>query len=329
MYAQNIKEEIDRFENHENERDGLNGLIATAKSLHADERIISLLSIRLVGLLAEQNAAVNANMSQDSFAHYIGLTPDQFWKRSQAYRVIRKFPQFGAMIERGEAYASHVAMLSNKITDANADVLASGIQNKSTREVRDFIASVTGDGKILPEAATFVDLKLRLSKSQLNTLERAREILAHGGHVPSTEDLVMQALTELVDRRDPVKKAQRVVNKIEQKLSLVESESTALKQGGLADEATALKQGRQKFVRVRVSAATKHNVWNRDKGYCTHELHKGYPCGSRMMLELDHIIPVAKGGTNILENLTLKCRQHNHWSAVQAFGQDHMDQYRN
>ena len=63
MYAQNIKEEIDRFENHENERDGLNGLIRTAKSLHADERIISLLSIRLVGLLAEQNAAVNANMS--------------------------------------------------------------------------------------------------------------------------------------------------------------------------------------------------------------------------------------------------------------------------
>ena len=186
MYAQNIKEEIDRFENHENERDGLNGLIATAKSLHADERIISLLSIRLVGLLAEQNAAVNANMSQDSFAHYIGLTPDQFWKRSQAYRVIRKFPQFGAMIERGEA-------------------------------------------------ATFVDLKLRLSKSQLNTLERAREILAHGGHVPSTEDLVMQALTELVVRLDPVKKAQRVVNKIEQKLSLVESEPTALKQGGLAN----------------------------------------------------------------------------------------------
>ena len=82
---------------------------------------------------------------------------------------------------------------------------------------------------------------IRLSKSQLNTLERAREILAHGGHVPSTEDLVMQALTELVDRRDPVKKAQRVVNKIEQKLSLVESEATALKQGGLADEATALK----------------------------------------------------------------------------------------
>ena len=53
----------------------------------------------------------------------------------------------------------------------------------------------------------------------------------------------MQALSELVDRRDPVKKAQRVVNKIEQKLSLVESEATALKQGGLADEATALKQG--------------------------------------------------------------------------------------
>ena len=126
MFAQKIKEQIDLYEYHENERDGLNGLIATAKSLHADERKISLLSIRLVGLLAAQNAAVNAEMSQDSFAHYIGLTPDQFWKRSQAYRVIKNFPQFGAMIERGEAFASHVSMLSNKITRANADVLAAG-----------------------------------------------------------------------------------------------------------------------------------------------------------------------------------------------------------
>ena len=117
----------------------------------------------------------------------------------------------------------------------------------------------------------------------------------------------MQALNELVERRDPVKKAERVINKNIKKLLCGEAlpdsstdseEGTALKQSGhcpvqtYSREGTALKQSGRKGMRVRVSATTKHQVWQRDGGYCTHEFSKGYPCGSRMMLELDHIVPV-------------------------------------
>ena len=45
------------------------------------------------------------------------------------------------------------------------------------------------------------------------------------------------------------------------------------------------------------------------------------------MLEVDHIVPVARGGLNTLENLTLKCRHHNQWRAIQMFGEKHMEQY--
>ena len=117
----------------------------------------------------------------------------------------------------------------------------------------------------------------------------------------------MQALNELVERRDPVKKAERVINKNIKKLLCGEAlpdsstdseEGTALKQSGhcpvqtYSREGTALKQSGRKGMRVRVSATTKHQVWQRGGGYCTHEFSKGYPCGSRMMLELDHIVPV-------------------------------------
>jgi len=323
--------------------------VATAKSLHSEERKISLLFVQLVGLLVENNAAVNSYMSQQSFAYHIGLTPDQYWKRSQTFRVLKNFPEFGEMIERGETCASHVAMLSSKITQANAEVMASGIKNKSTREVRDFVASVTPDGRLCDDKETFVDIKLRLSKTQLDVLERAREILAHSGQVPSTEDLVMKALTELVERKDPLKKSERALNKMGLDIKGSESEimtskdETALKQEGASDlnsvstsqasqEPPASKQGEPrtaKYIRPKIPAIIKHKVWQRDQGLCTHQFAGGSPCGSKMMLEVDHILPVAKGGKNNLENLTLKCRQHNVWRAVQVFGKDHMGQFRN
>jgi 5-methylcytosine-specific restriction endonuclease McrA len=343
MFTKTIEDQINHFENHENVLVGLQGLIETAQRLHSEERKISLLSIRLVGLLVEQNGAGNSLMNQEHFAYYIGLTQNQFWKRSQAYRVIKNFPEFGVMIDSGETSASHVAMLSSKITPANADVLARGIRQKSTQEVRDLIASVTPEGVLKDDGDTFIDIKLRISKSQIDLLERAREILAHGGTVPSTVDLVMQALEELVDRRDPVKRAERAEAKSQRKnLSRDEDfiEATALKQAddvvlnrglcrGLPSGPALKKEASQtsKVARLKIPAATRHKVWLRDGGYCTHELSPGIPCESKMMLEVDHIVPVARGGLNTLENLTLKCRHHNQWRAIQMFGEKHMEQY--
>lgn len=333
MFTQDIKNRIDLYEKHENVLERLKGLIDTAKQLHSEERKISLLSVRLVGLLVEQNGAGNSFMNQERFAYFIGLTPNQFWKRNQTFRVLKNFPEFGAMIERGETCASHVALLSNKITEANAKVLGEGIKNKSTREVRDFVASVAVDGTIQDAEETFVDLRLRLNKTQLDILERAREVLAHGGHVPSTEDLVMKALSDLVDRRDPVKKAERVLSKVNEtgvtpSLKKDGERSSQPRPFGLP----SLKKervGRPNSARPKIPAKILHKVWQRDQGFCTHQYPNDHRCGSRMMLEVDHIVPWAKGGTHSFENLALKCRAHNQWSAVQVFGAKVMNQYKN
>jgi HNH endonuclease len=45
-------------------------------------------------------------------------------------------------------------------------------------------------------------------------------------------------------------------------------------------------------------------VWRRDGGHCTR-------CGSREKLEYDHIIPVAKGGSNTARNIELLCESCN------------------
>jgi 5-methylcytosine-specific restriction endonuclease McrA len=67
---------------------------------------------------------------------------------------------------------------------------------------------------------------------------------------------------------------------------------------------------------------TLRRVWNRDMHKCTN-------CGSDHALQVDHIIPRAKGGQDTLENLRLLCRSCNQRAAIEELGQEKMDPYIN
>ena len=56
--------------------------------------------------------------------------------------------------------------------------------------------------------------------------------------------------------------------------------------------------------RKTITQDVKDKVWNRDGGECVE-------CGSNENLEFDHIIPVAKGGSNTYRNLQLLCEPCN------------------
>lgn len=62
-------------------------------------------------------------------------------------------------------------------------------------------------------------------------------------------------------------------------------------------------------------------VFQRAEGRCEYKNpHTGKICGSRFQTQIDHIKPVALGGTNAVENLRLLCRAHNAWTAEEIFG---------
>lgn len=66
----------------------------------------------------------------------------------------------------------------------------------------------------------------------------------------------------------------------------------------------------QTTARERISSAVQTMVWNRDGGKCV-------KCGSQHRLEFDHIIPLAKGGSNSARNLQLLCERCNRSKGVQ------------
>ena len=83
---------------------------------------------------------------------------------------------------------------------------------------------------------------------------------------------------------------------------------------------------------ARPSASPRHipaerAVWIRDGRCCRWPLASGGVCGSTTRLELDHVVPLAHGGTSTVGNLRLLCAFHNQLAARQAFGEAWMDQF--
>ena len=64
---------------------------------------------------------------------------------------------------------------------------------------------------------------------------------------------------------------------------------------------------RSRYIPVPV----RREVWRRDGGCCSYvDPHSGRRCGSRFLLELDHIVPFALGGSAEPGNLRLHCSAH-------------------
>ena len=60
-----------------------------------------------------------------------------------------------------------------------------------------------------------------------------------------------------------------------------------------------------------IPAPVRREVWRRDGGGCSYvDPHSGRRCGSRFLLELDHIVPFALGGSAEPRNLRLRCSAH-------------------
>jgi len=71
-----------------------------------------------------------------------------------------------------------------------------------------------------------------------------------------------------------------------------------------------------------IPAAVKRAVWRRDRGRCSYvDRTSGRRCGSQHLLQIDHVVPYAQGGTAEPSNLRLLCAAHHrHRHAGAGFG---------
>ena len=302
-------------------------LINEAINLHKLERSITLQSTLLVARLEDKRASLLCGLSTTDFAHKIGLSLDQYWKRSQAARILRAFPETKTMLEKGETSVSVISMLSARLTEANADIILAAIKNKNKRQVKELLSLVSLDGQMIESEPT-VDITITLTKLQMDRLDRAVEVLAARGKNPGLNEVLVQAVEDLLRHRDPLVKAARA-QKIAERRTREQPEPTAPAQPKHSAERPAFLSTStapaQPEKRTPVPSLVRHQVWLRDHGQCTWQHPDGKRCGERKMIELDHLVMVCRGGAHEVNNLTLRCRFHNQMRAEILLGRDYMN----
>lgn len=69
-----------------------------------------------------------------------------------------------------------------------------------------------------------------------------------------------------------------------------------------------------------IPAAVRRTVWKRDGGRCAFIAATGLRCAERSYLEYHHVEPHGHGGEASVENISLRCRDHNVYEAELIFG---------
>jgi hypothetical protein len=139
---------------------------------------------------------------------------------------------------------------------------------------------------------TRAEFRFAAGQRFVRAVERLRALLWHKHPAGRLEDLLFEAVSDFIVRRDPAREPR---------------------------PAAAAKHARRQRTR-RIPAGVRRAVWRRDGGRCAYSGMAGR-CPESRGLEIDHITPWALGGpSDSASNLRLLCRAHNQSEAVRVFG---------
>jgi 5-methylcytosine-specific restriction endonuclease McrA len=120
-------------------------------------------------------------------------------------------------------------------------------------------------------------------------------------------------LNEYLERHSPERKLERRrQRKARQELPAKRKQSATNNRPKTKNQ--AIKSNRH------IPAAIQEAVYTRDNGRCAFISPAGTKCNSTWNLQLDHIVPFARGGDHSLSNLRLLCARHNKLEAEKAYG---------
>ena len=156
----------------------------------------------------------------------------------------------------------------------------------------------------------------------MQKLERAKALLSNRNGELSHEFVLEAALDEFLKDHDPEARKQRR----EERKHKADGSLFRRRAGDLPTTRAPAEGGAPRRVPAdaeasrHVPAATRDAVFARDKGRCTYIGSNGERCAAAHHLQIDHIVPYARGGTNSIDNLRLLCERHNQHEAERALG---------
>jgi 5-methylcytosine-specific restriction endonuclease McrA len=169
-----------------------------------------------------------------------------------------------------------------------------------------------------PRLETKFHVQFLAGERFMKKLEKAKALLSNRSGSLSYEFVLEAALDEFLKNHDPEERDKRRETRREKaEAGTKPANRAAAKTSGDRSKSGVAAQGEASR---RIPAAVRDAVFARDKGRCTYVASNGNRCASTHHLQIDHVIPYARGGTNTLDNLRLLCERHNKKEAERVYG---------
>ena len=294
----------------------------------------------------------------------LGFSEDMASKRIRAARVARRFPIVFDAIADGRLHVTGVSLVSSTLRNLrakDATELLAATENKTKDEILVVLAErfpqpdVAARVRALPGPTQESVLSLQVpgtvevlqssSESSPNSDHDDAAVVAPPVTTPTTAATPPARTTPL----SPGRFALQLTMSSETREKLRRAEDLLGRAVAPGDLAAVLDRALDALIEKlerrlllvdgsgprrptrsarHVPADVRRAVRLRDGDRCTYVSDVGVRCDERRALELDHIVPVARGGQSTVANLRLRCRSHNQLEAENLFGAGFMQEKR-
>jgi hypothetical protein len=284
-------------------------LLERTQKLVAEERRITL---ELIEHLREiDRRLLFAEMGYGSLhefaVKYLALSDGSAHRRIQSMRLIRDVPEAHALLLEGDLNLSTASQVQGFFQKEKKEGREHGklevveqikglSQEKCQRKLFEISPDFLPQEKERIVSGNHRELRIVISEELYEKLQLLKGLLAHALPEASYAEL----LERLVDES------------LKKKIQKPERSSS---NHSAAERTKAFPSG----VRVKLPEGVKRDVMHRAGWRCQYE-HQGRRCTSSYRLQIDHIIPIAQGGSNELPNLRALCRTHNKQQALAKLG---------
>jgi 5-methylcytosine-specific restriction endonuclease McrA len=297
-------------------------LLSNLRSLIGQGRL--LLARLLVYLGEVEERRLDAQSSCSSLFEFcmneLAMSEDEAWRRVTVARLAKRFPVVLDMLERGEIHLTAILMLREYLTEENHEALLHEAAGKTKSQVRELIAAryprpnvsariqellrdappaaSQKSGHVEPLSPERYEVRFTAPATCKKKLERTMDLMRHTNPRGDLAVIVERALDLLIHH---------------------------LERRRLGRTKRPTRTMRRNTRRGYVTRAVRREVFARDGERCTFLDETGRRCSSGAFLELDHVIPRARGGVDDASNIRIRCRRHNGLTAERDFGREHIE----
>ena len=232
------------------------------------------------------------------------------------YRGVFEYVTVALKLGEAQAYYFQKVVLKSIEVPALKEAVVSG--EISLSQARRIVSVVTHDTskEWIAKASTLNQKQLELAVAEKNPHAKVKERLTLVGPKLIQMVVALTPETEALLRRVKELESQRTKSAASWNDVICQMAEVFLKKNDPVQRAqrvslrTAKPRSMPKPGRKPIAADVKHEVTLRDGHQCTDSGPDGLRCQQRQWLELDHVVPVARGGLNTANNLRTRCAFH-------------------